>query len=201
MQVSELQAKDTNKAIQFAVTGMHFGMYLSNPLLQKLYGRYFWYLETNRASHIIAAYEGDILAGVLLAQMNGKAPEHHSLWRAIYVKIFDFMQSTFFKGSAGLYENTNVEMFAEYEESYSPDGEIVFLAANPAIRTKGIGSILLAELMKREKGKRIYLFTDDFCTYQFYEHRGFDRVCERDITLELGNRQIEMKCLLYSRIL
>lgn len=201
MNIGKLQTKDTNKAIQFAITGMHFDMYLSSPFLRKLYGRYFWYLGKNRATHIIAAYEGDTLAGVLLAEMKGRESKHYSAWRQFYVKIFDFLQNTFFKDSAGLYESTNAEMFAEFEESYSPDGEIVFLAANPDIKVKGIGSMLLAELERREKGKRIHLYTDDFCTYQFYEHKGFDRISERNIKIDFGNEQVELKCFLYSKIL
>ena len=45
--------------------------------------------------------------------------------------------------------------------------------------------MLLNELARRENGKELYLFTDDQCTYQFYEHRGFEKIGEKDIVLEL----------------
>ena len=45
-------------------------------------------------------------------------------------------------------------MLVEYCKHNSPDGEIIFLAANPNIKAKGIGSMLLRELEEREKGKK-----------------------------------------------
>lgn len=53
--------------------------------------------------------------------------------------------------------------------------------ANPEI--KGIGTFLLNEFEKLEVGKRIYLYTDTGCTYQFYEHRGFEKVGEKPVSL------------------
>ena len=91
-------------------------------------------------------------------------------------------------------------MFLQYCKSNKPDGEIIFLAANPEIKIKGIGSLLLDEFERREKDKKIYLFTDNACTYQFYEHRGFERVGQRDVVLNIGKRKVDLQCLLYSKI-
>lgn len=49
MELKEFQNKDMSKVIQFAIDGMHIDLYLKNKLLLNLYGRYFWYLEVNRA--------------------------------------------------------------------------------------------------------------------------------------------------------
>ena len=201
MELKAFQSKDMNKVIQFAIKGMHLDLYLKNRLLLNLYGRYFWYLETNRATQIIAAYEGDTLAGVLLAEINGEPKKYYSNWRTVYVKIVDFVQRVFFKESAGLYDSINQEMLAEYKQTHSPDGEIIFLAANPDVKVKGIGTMLLNELINREKGKEVYLYTDSACTYQFYEHRGFDKVGEKDVVLDFGENKVPMTCLLYSKVL
>ena len=105
------------------------------------------------------------------------------------------------KGGAGVYDKANKEMFLQYSEHNSPDGEILFLAANPEIKVKGVGSLLLEELERRERGKKLYLYTDNACTFQFYEHRGFLRACERDITLDMGDKTVPLKCFLYSKLL
>lgn len=97
------------------------------------------------------------------------------------------------------YDNANKEMFEEYCEGNTPDGEIIFLAANPDVKIKGIGTLLLEELEKCEEGKELYLYTDNACTYQFYEHRGFERVGEKDVVLKLGTKTVELTCLLYSK--
>ncbi len=90
---------------------------------------------------------------------------------------------------------------SRYGRRNHPDGEIIFLAANPNIKVKGIGSLLLQEFERREKGKQIYLYTDDACTYQFYEHRSFDRVGEKDVLLHIRNKQVRLKCLLYGKVI
>lgn len=199
MEIRELQKKDIKKAIQFAISGMHFELYIKNKVVRNLYGKYFWYLETNRATHLFAAYEGDVLAGVILAEIKCEPRSYYSRWKMLYVKFVDFIQKVFFKESAGLYDEVNKELFAEYLKHNSPDGEIIFLAANPEVKIKGIGTMLLDELEKHIQGKTIYLFTDNACTYQFYEHRDFERVGEKDIKLDFGDKKVPLTCLLYSK--
>ncbi len=170
----QLEKKDYKKAIQFAIKSMHFDWYTKSKLLLNLYGRYFWYLELNRATQIIALYADDELVGVLLADIKGKSKKHHSFSQKLYVKLFDFLQNVFVKDSNGGYDATNDELLADYLKKHSPDGEIVFLAANPDLKIKGIGSKLLKEFERREQGKEVFLFTDSGCTYQFYERRGLN---------------------------
>lgn len=64
-------------------------------------------------------------------------------------------------------------MHRSFFKDEEPDGEIAFLAADPDYQGKGIGSALLKALEKDEKGKLVYLYTDNACSYGFYEHRGF----------------------------
>lgn len=199
LQIKKLRKKDYKKVIQYAIKGMHFNMYLDNKVVLNLYGRYFWYLELTNATQVISAYMGNELAGVLIADMRGEQKPYKSFGKGLYINVFDWIQNTFFKESVGIYDKTNREMLAKYKNTNNPDGEIRFLAANPNIKIKGIGTFLLNELEKREKGKEIYLFTDDQCTYQFYEHRGFDRVEEKDIEMEMNKKIVPLKCLLYRK--
>lgn len=67
-----LEKKDYKKAIYFAVEGMNFERYMGNELLLNLYGRYFLYMELNRATQILALYAEDELAGVLLVEIKGE---------------------------------------------------------------------------------------------------------------------------------
>lgn len=201
LKIEKLRKSDYKKAIQFAIKGMHFNWYLDSKFLLNLYGRYFWYLEMNRATQIIAAYYGDSFVGVLLAEIKGEKRKYYSFWKSLYVKIFDVLQNLFLESGVGIYDKANKGLFLQYCKNNTPDGEIIFLAANPNIKIKGIGSFLLNEFERREKGKQIYLYTDDACTYQFYEHRAFDRLGEKDIVLHIGNKQVNLKCLLYSKMI
>ncbi len=73
-----LEKKDYKKAIYFAVEGMNFERYMENELLLNLYGRYFLYMELNRATQILALYAEDELAGILLAEIKGEKKKHRS---------------------------------------------------------------------------------------------------------------------------
>lgn len=90
---------------------------------------------------------------------------------------------------------------AHYKQSNKPDGEIIFLAADPDAKIKGVGSALLHALEEKIPGKTLYLHTDDACTYQFYEHRGFQRVEEQDIVLEMPKGNVPLKCFIYSKLI
>lgn len=199
LRIGRLKRKDYRKAIQFAAKGMHFDWYTQKRLLLYLYGKYFWNLELSRATQVIAAYEGEELEGVLLARIEGEQRQASSWGRRLYVKLFDLLQGTLAGNGAGVYDEANREMLEQYHRENSSDGEILFLAVNPERKARGVGSLLLREFEQREMGKKIYLYTDNGCTYQFYEHRGFKRAGERNIVLDIGGRKIPLQCLLYSK--
>ena len=85
MQLKDLRKQDYKTAIQYAIKGMHLDWYVKNKTLLNLYGTYFWYLELNRATQIIAAYEGDTLAGILLADIQGENKLRYSPLRVPFV--------------------------------------------------------------------------------------------------------------------
>lgn len=200
IEIKDIQKDDYKKAIQFAIKGMHFDWYLDNKFLLNAYGRYFWYLEINRATQILAAYAEGKFVGVLLAEIKGEKRKHQNFWQKIYVKIVNAIQKTLFKDGAGLYENTTKEQLAHYLKTNTPDGEIIFLAADPDCKIKGIGTALLNALEEKERGKTLYLYTDDACTYQFYEHRGFKRLEEKEVILEMPKGKVPLKCFIYSKV-
>lgn len=196
--IKEIRKKDYKKAIQYAIEGMQFNRYLNNKIFLNLYGRYFWYLELTNSTQIISAYIGEELVGVLLANVEGEK-KYKSFSKSLYIKIYSFFQNILYKEGVGMYNEANKEMFEKYKKTNNPNGEIKFFAVNPNIKGKGIGSKILDEFERREKGKQFFLFTDEGCSYQFYEHKGFERVGEKDILLDLNDKRVNFKCFLYSK--
>lgn len=90
-------------------------------------------------------------------------------------------------------------MFASFRKKQEPDGEIVFLAADPGCKVKGVGTALLSAFEAEETGKLVYLYTDNACTYQFYEHRGFTKSEVKDVVIDLNGKKVPLQCLLYSK--
>ncbi len=78
IEIKPLQKKDFGKAIEFAIKGMNFDQYMDNKLILQLYGRYFFYLELERSTQVLAAYMGDQLVGVLLAEMKNETKKFQS---------------------------------------------------------------------------------------------------------------------------
>lgn len=196
--ISTLRNEDHKKAIDFAITGMHFGWYISQDVLLRAYGTYFFYDELLKATQVIAAYEDERLVGVLLARMDGEERVYTSLRWRIYVATLNLLMRIFSTGEVA-YDQANKKMLSSYRRRVTPDGELVFLAADPENPVKGVGTRLLDEFEKRSAGKTLYLFTDDACAYQFYDKRGFERVEERQISIENKNQKIQLRCMLYTK--
>lgn len=202
LEIRPLRRKDYSKVISFAMRGMHFERYFDSKLLLHMYGHSFWYGELSHATQITAAYYGDELAGVLLADMNGEPKAFHSVWWNLYLAVIDFLADRLDKDGINSYYSANKKMLREYAKNHQLDGEICFLAANPDLKIKGVGTFLLNELKRREPGKHVYVYTDSNCTYQFYEHRGFEKVGDEMIGMDLPDKgDVPLECFLYSRVL
>lgn len=199
IEIKEIRKQDYKKAQQFAIDGMHLNWYIDKGVLLNLYSKYFWHMELNRATRAYGAYVDHEFVGVLLADMKGEKKRYHRPLRSLFVKIFGALQHIVAGNGVDTYDNANKEMYRSFCETNTPDGEIVFLAADPHCQIKGIGTALLSALEAKESGKQIYLYTDSACTYQFYEHRGFVRSEERDVIIELQGRRVPLTCLLYSK--
>ncbi|GAB1476775.1 GNAT family N-acetyltransferase [Bacillota bacterium] len=199
IEVKELAKRDFNKAIDFAIKGMHFERYTDNKLSLRLYGRYFLYLELERATQVFAAYMDTQLLGILMADIKNENKIYSSFWRRIYLRIFKGIMALVVKDGPDAYDEANKAILDDYLRKNTPDGEICFLAADTAIQGKGIGSLLIKELSRREKDKLIYLFTDNNCTYRFYEHKGFERAEEKEIEMDLRGKVLQLTCFLYSK--
>ncbi len=114
------------------------------------------------------------------------------------MKSFEILQWIAAGNGVGAYDHANREMLSAFCKTIIRV-ERLFLAADPACKMKGVGSALLSALEAEVHGKQIYLYTDNACTYQFYERRGFEKSEEREILIDLGHKKIPLTCFLYSK--
>ena len=199
IEISDIRKENFNIARKFSIEGMHLNWYATSKVELFFYSKYFWYLEITKATKAIGAYMGNKLVGVLLADMRNETKIHKSFLGKLYVKIINFIISVFYKDASNTYDGANSKMLKAFSEKFCPDGEINFFAVDPAMKGNGIGSLLLDELVKLERGKLIYLFTDSGSTYQFYLHRGFVESGKTNITLDINREEVPLTCLLYSK--
>lgn len=199
LQIKEIRTRDYAQAQRFAIEGMHLNWYVEQKWILALYGWYFWHQELHRATRAYGAYADGAFVGALLADMKGGVRQYHSPLRSALVKAFDRLQHICAGTGVDAYEAANRAMLSSFLRRSRPDGELLFLAADPGCGVSGVGTALLRALEADEPGKLVYLYTDSACTYPFYEHRGFAREEERDVLLELGRKQVPLRCLLYSK--
>lgn len=196
-----LDKKDFNLARKFAIDGMHLSRYATTKIELYFYSKYFWYSEISKATKAFAAYMNGTLVGVLLANMKNEPKVFKSWWYKLWVKFASYIVNSFYSDASNIYERANKEMLDNFKKENTPDGEINFFAVNPNIKGKGIGTLLLNELERQEKGKFIYLYTDSGSTYQFYLHRGFTKEAEKDIEMEIDKKTVPLTCFLFSKTL
>lgn len=199
IKIQELRRQDYKKARQFAIQGMHLDWYVSGKISLYLYARYFLDLELSRATRAYGAYVDGKFVGILLADMKGEPKKYRSIWRKVYVRFFDWLQNLVAGDGVETYDKANQEMLHAFCAKNTPDGELIFLAADPDSKVRGIGTALIAALEKDESGKLVYLYTDNACTYQFYEHRGFSRAGEQSVVLNLEKKDVPLTCFLYAK--
>lgn len=199
IEIRNLAKKDYNKAILFAVDGMSFSQYYDNRYLAYGFAKYIWCVCKNRSTHLLAAYEGDELLGVLMMGVEGHPMMGNTLGERISYRLMGFINWILIGGNSTIYTDTAEELFTEFCRNNHSDCEIAFMATKPGSFHKGIGTLLLNTVENMVRGKNIRLMTDDGCTYQFYEHRGFKRVMEKEIILRMPRGDIPIKCMIYSK--
>ncbi|PRQ10879.1 GNAT family N-acetyltransferase [Corynebacterium sp. 13CS0277] len=204
LELKPLKIADHQAVIDAAIAGMLPDDYLSEGVLLQAYGRYFFYDHLLRATHVLAAYEGDTLAGVMLVRLNSQPPATRSWWRSAFVRGIGALDHLSRMGRA--YAQANAAMLSDYLTHSPVDGEISFLVAIPGTGIKGVGRYLLGELARLAPGKHLFLYTDDGCNYGFYDAMGFSRTGTRTITFpgpkkkdSTGPRpEATLECMMYT---
>lgn len=89
------------------------------------------------------------------------------------------------------------ELFRKVDKKF--DGEISFFAVDEVYRGKGIGKVLFdagINYFKENNIENFYLYTDSYCNYGFYDHRGL--IClAKKTSINLLDRSCFIESYLY----
>ncbi|MCL1997414.1 MAG: GNAT family N-acetyltransferase [Turicibacter sp.] len=94
---------------------------------------------------------------------------------------------------------TYAALIADTEHEY--DGSLDFFAVSKAVQGQGVGKQLWQQLkshFQRQNIKKIYLYSDSECNYQFYEGQGFVRVQTQEMRVNFGGEEDVTEQFLYS---
>ena len=88
------------------------------------------------------------------------------------------------------FERTYEELREDVRQAgtWALSDEVTLFAVHTVARGRGVGTHLYRGLMShlRERGRtELFLYTDELCTYRFYERAGLVRAAERSLDLEV----------------
>lgn len=194
--IREFNIADRAVAARFAMEGMHLDRYVENALERWIYEKYVIREALARSNYLIGAYRDDKLVGFLFGCFKGQPLPYRDSRFIFLQRLFKLLERLSPSSSRGdAYDAANRAMKASLRSE--PDVELVFFAIDPACKRKGVGTKLLAAFERACAGMDMFLRTDDACTYQFYEHRGFMRAAERDVAMGGSKGTFTLKCMMY----
>ena len=158
IEIKEVCKQDYKKAQKFAIQGMHLDWYMDSKVILDLYAKYFWYMELNRATKVYGAYADDIFVGVLLAEIKNEPKRYYSVSKAIYVKIFDWLQHLVAGKGVEEYDEANKDMYKSFCQKNKPDGEIIFLPLTLIAKLKVLEQHYCLHL-KKMKAENLFIYT------------------------------------------
>ncbi|KRK65759.1 hypothetical protein FC72_GL000204 [Companilactobacillus tucceti DSM 20183] len=199
IKIQELKKQDLSKLASFSAVGMNFDRYTDSKIAEKLYAEYFVRDAWINSTVAIAAYDEDELCGAIMAKFDNEVILGQSIFDRFYVDSFKKAMGLVFDRNSNVYEQINQTMLNNLEINLHMDGEILLFAVDPKQNSKGIGTRLLNELENQYSGKQIYLFTDSNCSYQFYQHRGFNQADARRMVEPGRNNGDKMTCFLFNK--
>lgn len=163
-----------------------FDKYLRDADVVRRAGLAFWYSYLARQNYAeIAEREGAVL-GVLLGHCASLPfpPEHKGFEKEARRFLREFSKSgegrKFYKAQTrtAKYER---RLLAPYEGKF--DAELVLFATAPNARGLGVGKGLLSRFnafLEEREARRVFLLTDSFCNFGFYDHLGYERLGETE---------------------
>ena len=175
---------DDQKSIDTAL-----GIYFNQVLFTSSFGK--------------AALLDNKVVGVILGHVKGETPKHRMLLEDITKHILAVLNMTEHDRKninefMSKVHNTYEKLMGSNSDSY--DGVLDFLILSEKARGLKIGKKLWDELViyfKETNARSICVFTDSDCNFGFYEHIGFLRRGEQDITYTFGDEHFKESIFLY----
>lgn len=195
-----LREEDIEKIIEYTVKGMNYDTYFKTHEEAMRYGKFYVYRDIKRSSNYLALYDGDEFLGVLFYNVL-KDPKltlnsrQQAFYDAYYKKTSEEYPDDFF-----IYPNAIKEMMIKNNLS-SYDLELTLFVVDQSRTHEGIGSFIYDKFVNMFKGKKAYVFTDEYCTYGFYERKGYKRIDKKHVEYYADEEESYEDILLYGKIL
>jgi len=172
--------KKDHKDIKRLITEAWFGDYPFKEKYIKLYASGYLNMYLSKADYKIVAKDGDKVVGFIFGNVKNAPLKQRIISKFKLLVYFIYMLFSS-PGRRGIKitlitNKVNKKLLAPYKNSHK--NELILFIVDESYRGYGIGSTLekMYTTHLKEKGiKNVFLFTDTYSNYEYYEHRGYER--------------------------
>ena len=188
----ETMTKNDHKDIKRLITEAWFSDYTFKDFYIKLYASGYLNMYLAHADYKVVAKDGNKVVGFIFG--NYKKPSFFVRLKA-YLKLllYMFIMLFSFPGRRGLRitlitNKVNNKLIKQYKKDLK--NELVLFIVDESYQGNGIGSKLekmFCEYLKERNVKNVYLYTDTYSNYKYYEKRNYKRLAEEKVDFKIKN--------------
>lgn len=203
-----IKKQDYNYIGDLIVKVFKLDEYITNNSLLKTIKLHYVYGCLAEATYINIAEIDNKIVGIIM----GNSSNDWKFFRQIHFIIFFMMYelklwllSYQYKEELASYRRIQQiykNLLSKHKDEF--DGVLTLFLVDEYYRKIGIGYKLLNNLLiylKKQKTKKIYLYTDNTCNYIFYEKNGFKRIEEDNLSTLKRGKEFNMTIFLYEYLL
>ena len=192
----EKMSKKDYADVKRLITEAWFSDYPFPKEIIDLYSKGYLYMYLSELDYCVVAKDGDKTVGFIFGRNNKVSHLQKMLYKS---KLFFVGLSLLFSkaGRRGLKINhiTNVANKKLYKMSkIDTTSELVLFIVDDKYRGLGIGSKLekdFCDFLFKEGKDSVYLYTDTYSNYKYYENRGYERMAETEVDFKIEEERGE----------
>lgn len=199
-----IQKKDYPEVAELLNQSFQLYKYISDPKRNNFFKLQYVYSCLSEATYTCVAEQHGRVIGVIMGNANSDYQITSHLWylgKTFWYSFRILTRNKKHKSGVRDYQKLH-KIYRAFLQKHKGefDGVLTLFAVNEKYRGYGIGKKLLDGLLTYLNSKyvtRIYLYTDTTCSYEFYEHKGFERLEEKSLTITREGKAFQMDVFFY----
>lgn len=192
----ETMTKQDHKAIKRLITEAWFSDYPFKEKYIKLYASGYLNMYLAKSDYQVVVKDKDKVVGFIFGNIK-KAPFKQRFISKLKLFFYFIYMLFSYPGRRGIKitlitNKVNKKLLAPYKKLVK--NELILFIVDEKYRGHGIGSNLekmYTDALKEKGIKNVFLFTDTYSNYEYYEHRGYKRKGALPVDFKLKNSEID----------
>jgi ribosomal protein S18 acetylase RimI-like enzyme len=201
--IRDIETKDMKQIRDIVKDVWDFSEFMGNEkVADAAVGIYFSQFFTNSSFGKVATLNGEVV-GVVFGSLNGQEPHCRMLQGNQINDIMILMRAPVkvrrdFTYYVQTINDANAELIQGKVDDY--DGALDFFIVSKKAQGLKLGKQLwnhAVNYFKDHQADKIYLYTDTYCNFGFYDYNGFKRANTKDVVMEFSGGDDQVGIYLY----